>query len=957
MKNYDFRNDYEIKKELREGGYGKVYEACLKNQEDEKRAIKVISKDKLKRIISSGKLKAPSDDEIKHYIESFKSEVDNMKLIEGLNRENKNTVKYYESFLTKDELAIVMELCDINLLDYIIDINRPFSEEEIYDLLSQLNYTFRIMKEALLVHRDLKLENILIKYENETKDKYTYKLTEYGASKKLLSLTKKLQTSIGTCNYMAPEVLENLKYNQECDLWSLGVIIYNLCFQEYPYNVEDENCNNIEAATLKLIKEKGQTLLKQCNSPDLDNLIKGLLIIQPDKRLTWKQYFNHDFFIKKDFRNYYDLTKLAEGGYGVVYRAKHKKNNQERAIKVIDKNKINAVIKLKTLKAPNDDETRKYLYKEIEYMETMEGPKMDNQNTVKYYEYFNTPNEFAIVLELCKCNLQDLLEEKSQKHFNWKEIYKILNQLNNSFRLMVKNKIAHRDLKLTNILVKYNEEKAEPTYKLTDYGVSKQKIDSLIKKFTTKQVGTDEYMAPEIMFDKPYDERCDLWSLGIIIYKLCFNEHPIGKNDLAIFNILSTMDKFSLKQTGNEDLDDLIDNLLKKDPEKRLNWDQYFQHRFFTEEPNKITIIVKVEDKDKTNNEFNNIYFLDNEPKMKTSEIGDYKENEEIKKLIEANKNVILYINGKEQDKFNKFFKPDRTGQHKIVIKFQQKITDCSFMFGWCDHIKSIDLSYFDSSNVTTMHHMFTRCHYLEKINLDYLNIGKVKDLSYMFNKCFSLTELKMPKDFKTDNVENMEFMYHYCQSLKILELPSSFKTNNVTNMKGMFKRCHLLENLNLQFFNTEKVKDMSYMFSICNNLKKIIINPNTFKTQETISMGHMFNRCNDLSEINVSSFTDDKIEELCYMFGECQKLKNVNLSNFGKKGHMNKKINMVKMFSECTDLETIDLSSLNVTKDDELGDMFKGLRNIKEIKVGKNCINIYKTYFDDENIKKAFVN
>ena len=105
---------------------------------------------------------------------------------------------------------------------------------------------------------------------------------------------------------------------------------------------------------------------------------------------------------------------------------------------------------------------------------------------------------------------------------------------------------------------------------------------------------------------------------------------------------------------------------------------------------------------------------------------------------------------------------------------------------------------------------MFTRCHYLEKINLDLLNIRKVKDLSYMFNKCFSLTELKMPKDFKTDNVENMEFMFHYCQSLKILELPSSFKTNNVTNMKGMFQRCHLLENLYLKFFNTEKVKDMS---------------------------------------------------------------------------------------------------------------------------------------------------
>ena len=226
-----------------------------------------------------------------------------------------------------------------------------------------------------------------------------------------------------------------------------------------------------------------------------------------------------------------------------------------------------------------------------------------------------------------------------------------------------------------------------------------------------------------------------------------------------------------------------------------------------------------------------------------------------------------------------------------------------------------------------------------------------------MFNKCFSLTELKMPNDFKTDNVENMEFMFNFCQILKKLEFSSSFKTNNVTNMKGMFQRCHSLENLNLQFFNTEKVKNMSYMFSICNNLKEIIVDSNNFNTQETISMGHIFNKCNDLSEINVSSFTDDKIEELCYMFYECRKLKNVKLSNFGKKGHMNKKMKLQSMFSECTDLDTIDLSSLNVTKDDEMRDMFKGLRNIREIKVSKNCINIYRTYFDDDTIKKALVN
>ena len=81
---------------------------------------------------------------------------------------------------------------------------------------------------------------------------------------------------------------------------------------------------------------------------------------------------------------------------------------------------------------------------------------------------------------------------------------------------------------------------------------------------------------------------------------------------MAIYNILKSKDELKLKQTGNEELNDLIKRLLIKDPKKRLNWEQYFKHPFLTEEPNKITITLKVEDNDRTNNEFNNIYFLDN---------------------------------------------------------------------------------------------------------------------------------------------------------------------------------------------------------------------------------------------------------------------------------------------------------------------------------------------------------
>ena len=91
--------------------------------------------------------------------------------------------------------------------------------------MNQLNNAFKIMKENKIIHRDLKLENILIKYlENK---KYIIKLADYGSSKRLNSLSKNYcNSNIGTLIYMAPEILNGQKYNYKCDLWSKGVILY-----------------------------------------------------------------------------------------------------------------------------------------------------------------------------------------------------------------------------------------------------------------------------------------------------------------------------------------------------------------------------------------------------------------------------------------------------------------------------------------------------------------------------------------------------------------------------------------------------------------------------------------------------------------------------------------------------------------------------------------------------------
>jgi len=84
-------------------------------------------------------------------------------------------------------------------------------------------------------------------------------------------------------------------------------------------------------------------------------------------------------------------------------------------------------------------------------------------------------------------------------------------------------------------------------------------------------------MAPEILknegVNKEYDEKCDLWSIGVIIYELYFKRPPFnGNNGTTILNLIKNQGKKLLEKTGFYQLDDLIRKLLIEDPIKRLNW-------------------------------------------------------------------------------------------------------------------------------------------------------------------------------------------------------------------------------------------------------------------------------------------------------------------------------------------------------------------------------------------------
>ena len=157
-----------------------------------------------------------------------------------------------------------------------------------------------------------------------------------------------------------------------------------------------------------------------------------------------------------------------------------------------------------------------------------------------------------------------------------------------------KEHIIHRDLKLKNIMIKYNNKIPIIGFliKLSDFGYSKVMNE---ESMTATNLGTPATKAPEIMFGNDYNSKADLWSVGVIIYQLLFDKLPFpAKNVSQLKEIIRKSNGVKLPEPNNNPISDvcfnLIDRLLQKNPEERIDFDDYFNHKFFTEEHKKYLI-------------------------------------------------------------------------------------------------------------------------------------------------------------------------------------------------------------------------------------------------------------------------------------------------------------------------------------------------------------------------------
>ena len=262
---------YKIKKLLGIGSFGRVFLAQNINTL-EYIAMKEIPK------TSEDLL---TDSEIMDEIEILK------------NLDHPDIVRIMEFYNTDDCYYIINEYCPGGEL--FEQVNNIFSETQIAVMFRQIFSGLAYLHSNNVIHRDLKLENILIQEKEKSKetneDLFILKIIDFGTAK-IFDKNKKAKAIVGSSYYIAPEVL-NKKYNRECDLWSAGVILYMFIVGHAPF--EGKNDREIMEKVKKGNFSKNER--RWINASDeVKDLINKLLIYEPEKRLTAIDALKHPWF-------------------------------------------------------------------------------------------------------------------------------------------------------------------------------------------------------------------------------------------------------------------------------------------------------------------------------------------------------------------------------------------------------------------------------------------------------------------------------------------------------------------------------------------------------------------------------------------------------------------------------------------------------------------------------------
>ena len=269
--------------------------------------------------------------------------------------------------------------------------------------------------------------------------------------------------------------------------------------------------------------------------------------------------------MSKKVKEYEIKGQIGSGQFGVVHLALHIPTNQVHAVKILNRQKILA-----------HEEQKILLQQEIGIHKTL-----NHLNIVKLYDVCETTNNYYMFMEYC--NDGDLEKKlKEVKKFPEKEALYYLKQMMNACFQLNKMKISHRDIKPENFLLHRTE---DSVLKLADFGFAHYGVSNV-------RAGSVIYMAPEVLagLDGPYTNKVDIWSLGVVFYRMLFGTFPFtAESSDELLKKLQDHQRIgtlvfpkSMKVCGF--VKTLLNSMLQYNPDERISWEQLYKHGVFTPE-------------------------------------------------------------------------------------------------------------------------------------------------------------------------------------------------------------------------------------------------------------------------------------------------------------------------------------------------------------------------------------
>lgn len=252
---------------------------------------------------------------------------------------------------------------------------------------------------------------------------------------------------------------------------------------------------------------------------------------------------------------YHLLDQIGEGSFGRVYKARRKYTGRIVAIKMINK-----------LGQTKDDLIS--FRREIDILRNVDHP-----NIMRFLDIIETDTDFCLVSELARGDLFTIIDD--QQTLPEEVLKTIAAQLVSALSNLHSRRIIHRDLKPQNVLICANN-----ALKLCDFGFARALSCTTLVLTSIK--GTPLYMAPELVQEQPYDEKVDVWSLGVILYELYFGKPPFYTN--SIYRLIQMIVNETITWPGqiSPDFKEFLMLMLQKDPSRRVPCKDLLNHPFIS---------------------------------------------------------------------------------------------------------------------------------------------------------------------------------------------------------------------------------------------------------------------------------------------------------------------------------------------------------------------------------------